>query len=90
MITVQENDIIRGYDFKPMIGREDCYIEGRVIDAHNTEQGYQAYKVEVTADKFDTVIDREPGPDCRVGHIMYIPWRVSFMEYEGRIINLSR
>jgi hypothetical protein len=25
-----------------------------------------------------------------VGHEMYIPWRVSFMEYPGRVINLSR
>ena len=90
-MQVQVNDIIRGYDFKPMVGRDDCYIEGRVIDCNNTEQGYQAYKVVVTKDHFgNDAVSTEPGPDCRVGLEMYIPWRVSFMEYPGRIVNLSR
>lgn len=89
-LQVQKGDTIRGYDFKPMLGREDCFIEGRVIDTHNTEQGYQAYKVVVTKDQFGDEISTEPGPDCRVGHEMFIPWRVSFMEFQGRIINLSR
>lgn len=89
-LQVQVGDVIRGYDFKPSQGRPDCYVEGTVLDVNNQEQGYQAYKVRVTADKFDEAIDREPSADCRVGHIVYIPWRVSFMEYPGRVINLSR
>ena len=44
-LTIVEGDVIRAYDFKPMQGREDCFIEGEVIDAHSTEQGYQAYKI---------------------------------------------
>ena len=46
-LTVIEGDVIRAYDFKPMLGRDDCYIEGRVVDAHSTELGFQAYKVVV-------------------------------------------
>jgi len=89
-MEVQVGDIIRGYDFKPMVGRDDCYIEGRVIDRCDQSQGYQAYRVVVTKDQFGDEISTEPGPDCRVGHEMFIPWRVSFMEFQGRIINLSR
>jgi len=90
-LQIKQGDIIRGYDFKPMVGRDDCYIEGRVVDAHNTEMGYQAYKVVVTKDYFgNDSVSTEAGPDCRVGLEMFIPWRVSFMEYQGRIMNLSR
>jgi len=31
-LTIVEGDIIRAYDFKPMVGREDCYIEGQVME----------------------------------------------------------
>ena len=89
--TVVEGDTIRAYDFKPMLGRDDCYIEGKVIDAHSTENGYQAYKIVVTKDYFGSnQVTTEAGPDSRVGHEMFVPWRVSFMEFQGRIINLSR
>jgi hypothetical protein len=90
-LTVVDDDVIRAYDFKPMTGRDDCFIEGRVIDAHSTEQGYQAYKVVVVKDHFgNDNISTEAGPDSRVGHEMFVPWRVSFMEFQGRVINLSR
>ena len=90
-LTVVEGDIIRSYDFKPMAGRDDCFVEGEVIDAHNNEQGYQAYKIRVTRDHFgaDTDTDQS-GPDNRVGHEIFVPWRVSFNEFQGRVMNLSR
>lgn len=85
-LTIVEGDIIRAYDFKPMAGREDCYIEGEVIDAHSTEQGYQAYKIRVTNDSW-----REGEDDKgRIGIEMFVPWRVSFNEFQGRVMNLSR
>jgi hypothetical protein len=85
-LTVVDGDIIRAYDFKPMAGREDCYIEGEVIDAHSTEQGYQAYRIRVTNDSW-----REGADDKgRIGIEMFVPWRVSFNEFQGRIMNLSR
>jgi hypothetical protein len=83
--TVVDGDTIRAYDFKPMTGREDCFIEGTVIDAHNTEQGYQAYKIRVTRDSWSDSEDAG-----RVGIEMFVPWRVSFSEFPGRVMNLSR
>ena len=83
--TVIDNDTIRAYDFKPMVGREDCFVEGEVIDPHNTEQGYQAYKIRVTRDSWSDATDKG-----RVGLEVFVPWRVSFNEYQGRVINLSR
>jgi hypothetical protein len=90
-LTIVDGDVIRAYDFKPMQGRDDCYIEGRVVDAHSIEQGYQAYKIVVTKDHFgNDRISTEAGPDSRVGHEMFVPWRTSFMEFQGRVMNLSR
>ena len=90
-LQVKQGDTIRAYDFKPMVGRDDCFIEGKVLDVNNTEQGYQAYKILVTKDHFgNDRVSTEAGPDNRVGIEMFVPWRVSFMEYQGRVINLSR
>lgn len=83
--TVVDGDVIRAYDFKPMTGREDCFIEGTVVDAHSTEQGYQAYRIRVTRDSWSDAKDAG-----RVGHEMFVPWRVSFSEFSGRVMNLSR
>ena len=84
-LTIVEGDVIRAYDFKPMVGREDCFIEGEVIDAHSTEQGYQAYRIRVTRDSWEP-----KGEQGRVGIEMFVPWRVSFSEFQGRVMNLSR
>jgi hypothetical protein len=93
-LQVQKGDVIRAYDFKPMAGREDCFIEGLVLDTNNTEQGYQAYKIRVTRDVFDgkefTELAYKEVEKHRVGEIVFVPWKVSFMEYQGRVINLSR
>ena len=83
--TVINGDTIRAYDFKPMVGREDCFIEGVVLDSGDTSQGYQAYKIRVTRDSWSDATDKG-----RVGLEVFVPWRVSFNEYQGRVINLSR
>ena len=84
MIKVNVGDTIRGYDFKPMVGREDCYVEG-VVERITNEQGYRAYKITVTKDSWSDA-------ECkgRVGKIVFIPVEVAFMDYAGRVINLSR
>jgi len=84
-LQVQQGDVIRAYDFKPMVGRDDCFVEGEVLDTNNTEQGYQAYKIRVTRDSWEP-----EGEQGRKGIEIFVPWRVSFNEYQGRIINLSR
>ena len=83
--TVINGDTIRAYDFKPMVGREDCFVEGVVLDSGDRSQGYQAYKIRVTRDSWSDDTDKG-----RVGLEVFVPWRVSFNEYQGRVINLSR
>lgn len=92
-LSVNVGDVIRAYDFKPMVGRSDCFVEGKVLERGNTEQGYQAYMIRVTRDVFDgkefNEVAYKEVEKHRVGDIVYVPWRVSFMEYPGRVINLS-
>lgn len=78
-------DVIRSYDFKPMAGREDCYVEGEVIDSKNMEHGFEAFKILVSKEVFSgkTVTDH------LIGKYVYVPHEVSFMEYDARIMNLS-
>ena len=82
-------DIIRAYDFAPCAGRDDAFIEGVVIDANNDEQGFKAFKVKVTVDKF-LKFETEPNEDNRIGTIMYVPMQTSFMEFDHRVLNMSR
>jgi len=35
-------------------------------------------------------VSTEVGPDNRVGIEMFVPWRTSFSDFQGRVINLSR
>jgi len=85
-MEVQIKDIIRAYDFKPMVGREDCYVEGEVLERNAVaECGYNAYKIRVTRDSWSDAADQG-----RKGIEIFVPWRVSFNEFQGRIINLSR
>ena len=87
-LQVQTGDTIRSYDFKPMVGRNDCFVEGRVEAVNDNTMGYQAYKITVTRDYWDGADVADEG--SRVGKTVFVPWKVSFMEYEGRVLNLSR
>jgi hypothetical protein len=81
-------DIIRAYDFKPMVGRSDCFVEGKVISI-NEDRGYKAFKIECMSDFFDGKF-RKGVRSSRVGKTVYVPMEVSFMEYDARILNLSK
>ena len=81
-------DVIRAYDFKPMFGRSDCYVEGIVENANCTEPGYKCYKITCTTDFFDGKY-RKGVRSSRVAKVVFVPMEVSFMEYDARIINLS-
>ena len=78
-------DVIRSYDLKPMVGREDCFVEGEILDINN-EQGYRAYKIMVTKDSWSDGFTNAG----RVGKIVFCPVAVFHNDYPGRIINLSR
>ena len=90
MLQVQVGDIIRSYDFKPMVGRNDCFVEGRVEAVRDTSNGYDAYRIVVIRECWDGVYHATNDESTRVGQTVFVPWRVSFMEYDGRILNLSR
>lgn len=84
------DDVIRGYDFKPMVGREDCFVEGKVITkGFNPEIGYACYCIKATKDVFGGEDQPEGAKGSRVGKLVYIPFEVDFMEYDARIMNLS-
>lgn len=79
---------IRSYDFKPMVGREDCYVEGVVEVVNDNTMGYRAFKITATKDVWSG--ESQPkGKHSRVGKIVFVPHEVDFMEYDARIINLS-
>ena len=84
-MLVKTGDVIRSYDFKPMLGRDDCYVEGMVIEA-TVEQGYLAYKIRVTKDSWNEG-DDETG---RFGKVIFVPVAVAYNDYPGRVMNLSR
>ena len=83
--TAKVGDSIRAYDFAPKFGVGDCFLEGTVID-RTREKGYDAYKVLVTADSWD---GSQLGSGSRVGSIAYVPFQVSFMEFDERVVNLT-
>jgi len=89
MLQVKVGDIIRGYDFKPMAGRADSFVEGEVIATNAfAETGYNAYKIRCTKDVFGG--EEQPfGEYSRKDQVVFVPWRVDFMEYPGRVMNLS-
>jgi hypothetical protein len=82
-------DIIRAYDFKPMAGRDDAFIEGVVIDANSYESGFSSYKIKVTVDKFKKY-ETKVNARNRVEQYAFVPHQTSFMEFDFRVINLSR
>jgi hypothetical protein len=79
-------DYIRAYDFKPMRGRMDSYVEGVVLEITNS-QGYKAFKIKVKNDVFGGEMDESDA--SRNGKEVFVPMEVSFMEYDARIMNLS-
>jgi len=56
-----------------------------VLECMDTTQGYQAYKIRVTKDSWSDAENKG-----RVGLEIFVPWKVSFNEFQGRVINLSR
>jgi hypothetical protein len=82
-------DTIRAYDFMPMTGRGDAYVEGIVENDRCSEPGYLAYKIKVTADKFLGDVETTKSRDNRIGQIVFVPHEISFMEFDFRVINMK-
>lgn len=84
-LKVKIGDVIRSYDFKPMLDREDVFVEG-IVERKTNEKGFDAYQIRVTRDSCSNKFEK-----FRVGAIVYVPIRMSSgFEYPGRILNLSR
>ena len=83
--TAEIGDVIRAYDFQPMKGMGDCFVEGKVISKNSEGMGFAAYEILVQKEVFDGV-ERETG---RVGQKVYVPFQVFFMEHDARVKNLS-
>jgi hypothetical protein len=79
----QVGDTIRAYDFKPLVGREDCFVEGVVSKVDN--RGYDCFVIVVTKDSWSDAEDKG-----RVGKEVSVPFEVSFREFDARVMNLSR
>jgi hypothetical protein len=82
-------DIIRAYDFKPCAGRGDAYVEGEV-EAITNECGFKAYKIKVSADKFIGDVETIKTENNRIGQYIFAPFETSFMDFDFRIVNLSK
>jgi deoxycytidine triphosphate deaminase len=60
-----------------------------VEEVNCTEPGYNCFKITVTADKFKKY-ETKAKKENRVGRIVFVPHQTSFMEYDARIMNLSK
>jgi hypothetical protein len=88
-MIVKTGDVIRSYDFKPMVGRPDCYVEGKVVEQGLLKCGYDAYLIKVTYDSWNEDSDGVKIKG-RVGKNVFVPMEVSYMDFPGRVMNLSR
>jgi hypothetical protein len=66
-----------------MLGRDDCFVEGVVEKIDN--KGYDCFVIVVTKDSWSDSEDKG-----RVGKEVFVPFEVSFMEFDARVMNLSR
>jgi len=81
--TAEIGDTIRAYDFEPMPGRRDRYVEGVVKAKGSVSYGYDAFTIEVTEDV------AFPADDNRVGLNVYAPFE-SDLDYDGRVVLIKK
>ena len=76
--TAQIGDTIKAFDFEPMPGRRDRYVEGVVVEKGTFGYGYKAYLIECTVDVAFA------GDHNRVGEQVIVPFE-SDLDYDGRV-----
>ena len=67
-------DIIKAFHFKPMEGRPDHYLIGKIIEEYTSETPYKSYKVEVL---FNSTKDPSK--------IVYVPHETDPFDFDERI-----
>lgn len=72
---------IRAYDFKPVEGRGDCYVEGRItsVDTSDNPRGYNYYAIVCSADILGGVPTIH-----RIGQTICVPMQTS-MDWDDRV-----
>jgi hypothetical protein len=78
-ITAQIGDTIRSYDFQPMEGRGQCFVEGIVINKHDF-----MYEIAVQKRVWDDELEA-----VQSGETVQTPWSMVMGEYEDRITKLE-
>jgi len=75
-------DTIRAYDFQPMEGRVDKFVEGVVVEKGFVPAtmggGYSAFVIKVTKDT----------DGDRIGTGVLVPFETTF-DYDGRVVNIT-
>ena len=84
--TANIGDIIKAFDFKPMEGREDSFLAGRVVRKGSLYKEYEGRKLYLCEGYEVEVLggDSESAP-IRKGTTALVPFEVDFMEYDERI-----
>lgn len=76
-------DVIKAFDFKPIPGRTDSYMIGKVIKKGDVVHPkfdcvmFSGYHIEITGSSYES--------EYRLGDIGYVPFEMDFGDYDGRI-----
>lgn len=77
--SVLIGDTIRAYDFEPLPGREDAFVEG-IVQETSSEFGFKAFVISCLTDSICPV----GAHYSRVGKSVHVPMETS-MDYDARI-----
>ncbi len=84
--TAEVGDRIRAWDFEPMEGRPDMYIDGEVIEKGFVKNmGAAAYTIKCD---FDSSAEKRKDKNGRVGQTMFVPYEMSMMDFDTRVTKL--
>ena len=72
-------DTIRAYDFEPLPGRVECYVEG-IVQRTSSEYGAKCFVINCSKDS----LANDPYTGGRVGKEVFVPMETS-LDYNARI-----
>jgi len=81
-------DLIRSYDFQPIAGRKELFVEGVVTGTVENLEGAKVYTILATRDAWDEGEQDRATGISRKGKEIYVPMEVSFSEYTGRVVKI--
>ena len=81
---ISVGDLIKGFDFQPMPGRNDRFVVGVVRQIGPVcDEGYDAYHIDCVYDSNDALPDAH-AERSRVRMRVFVPIRTTF-DYDGRV-----